>query len=595
MRLRRITAALVLLLASATGALAQQAVIQVAQGPYYVQAPIDLQVVADGFDEEPQPEVSVDPPRAGKLEFVQARPQISSFMQIINGQVTQRKDVRYAFVFRFTADKPGRYEIGPVRLTQGAKSAETKTLAVTVGEVPEAPGQRLRVVLPQERIFIGERVPVTVEWWTESGLAERLFNQSLIVPLFERTNEFQFLDAERQPSRIVININTASGPVDFPADVRQVTEGGKQWVVRSVTRTMIPVASGTFDLPPATLLVDEATGWRRDFFGSRVPTQTRKLRVTSEARPLVIEPVPAAGRPPSFAGAIGEGFSLDVTADRTVLQAGDPVKLTLTLRGAGSLESASLPPLSSAGLPPGKFRVPDSAPSGVVDGGAKRFEATVRVLDPSVREIPPIEYSWFDPKTASYQTTRSQPIALSVRAAEVVGAGDVVSATPQAQPPSQDETREARPAEASKERRSFTLTGADLSIETDTARLASASASPLASAALRWFAYVAGVLALAAGLLVQRRRQIDPAQARLARSMKTERGHVAAAPTAREMADALRRMAAARPETRPAELDAILRSCDEIVFAPGGAAAPVPAELRRRALAAADEMARAAA
>ncbi|HYB99477.1 MAG TPA: BatD family protein [Candidatus Limnocylindrales bacterium] len=579
------------LVSLAAEALAQTAVIQVTQGPYYVQAPIDLQVVADGFDEEPQPEVQVDPPAAGKLEFVQARPQISSFMQIINGQVTQRKDVRYAFVFRFTADAPGRYTIGPVRLTQGTKSAETKTLAVTVGEVPEAQGQRFRLVIPQERIFVGERVPVTVEWWTESGLAERLFNQTMHVPLFERTNEFQFIDTERPPSRIVLNVNTAGGAVDFPADVRQVNEGGKQWVIRSVTRTMIPVVAGTFALPAATLLVDEATGWRRDFFGSRVPTQTRKLRVTADARTLVIEQVPAAGRPPSFAGAIGEGFTLDVSADRTVLQAGDPVKLTLTLRGAGSLESAALPPLSSAGLSPKQFRVPDSTLSGVLEEGAKKFEATVRVVDPSVREIPAIEYSWFDPKTASYQTTRSQPIALSVRAAEVVGAGDVVSAAPQAEPQEEDQpAADEKAEEETKERRTFTLTGADLSIETDRSRLTAASTSALAAPAVRWIAYALGLLALLIGLLVHRRRQIDPEQARLARLLRTERSHVADAATAREVGDALRRMAAANPAARPADLDAVLRSCDEIVFAPGGGSAPVPGDLRSRAVAAADQM-----
>jgi len=580
--------------ATASEAVAQQAVLQVTQGPYYTGVPIDLQVVVEGFEEEPTPDVSADPPPGATLAFVQARPQVSSMMQILNGKVTQSRTVRFGFVYRLTASAPGRYSLGPFTVTQNGKSVVTRALMLSVTEVPEASGQRLRVVLPDRPIFIGQRVPLTVEWWTQAGAGERLFNQSLHVPLFLDTTNFQFLDPEREPSRLVISVDMPTGAEEIPVEMRQVNEGGKTWVVRSFSRTLVPVAAGHFDLGKPALFCEEATAFQRDIFGSRVPSQSRKIRVSGEPVVLDVQPVPLAGRPPSFAGAIGQGFSLTVSADRTVLQAGDPVKLSLTVHGDGSLDAASLPPLAAAGLPPAHFRLPDGDVAGITDEAGKHFEISVRVTDPSVREIPPIEYSWFDPDTGRFETTRSQPIALSVRAATMVGAGDVVSAAPAETKPDDSKPVAGKPAAGAAARApAFSLTGADLSIETDTARLRSSATSPLGSAVVVWGGYGAGILAIGAGLFVRRRRSIDPVRARLHKELRALRGHVASDPNPKQVADALRKMAAlaaasVNAKSRPATLDDTLAGLDESAYAPGGADATITEILRVQAVAVAD-------
>ncbi|MFN2377127.1 MAG: BatD family protein [Candidatus Binatia bacterium] len=593
-------AVLTALLAYAPPASAQQgedqqprAVLQVAQGPHYSGFPIDLQVVADGFDDEPPPEVSVEPPEGATLQFVQARPQVSSMMQIVNGRITKSRQVRFGFVYQLKASQPGKYVVGPFTVMQAGQAATTGRVTVNVVDVPGASGQRLRVVLPEGRIFIGQRVPVTVEWWTEAGLADRLYNQRLAVPLFLDTANFQFLDEEKEPSRIVLSVDLPGGAAEFPADVEQRSEGGKNWVVRSFTRTLVPVVAGRFDLGKPTLVCEEATSFQRDIFGSRVPSRTRRVRVAADEMVLDVQAVPSAGRPASFAGAIGQGFTMDVAADRTVLQAGDPVRLTFTIRGDGSLDAAALPPLAAAGLSPRQFRLPEGDTAGITDNGGKRFEVTVRVTDPAVREIPPVEYSWFDPSTGRFETTRSQPIALSVRAATVVGAGDVVSAAPVEEQAEAPETPPGSKHAADPSRApAFTLTGADLSIETDLARLRAGSASLLGRPAVAWSGYLGGILALTIGLGVKRRRSVDPVKARLQRELRALRSRVASDRTSRQLADALRKMASLRSDTRtrPPGLDAVLGALDETAYAPGGAAAAIPDALRREALAAADAM-----
>jgi hypothetical protein len=598
----RLAAALLLVALGAGDASAQQAALKIVQGPYYTGAPIEMHVVAEGFDEEPTPDVSAEAPPRTRLEFLQARPQVSSSLTIVNGRMSQSRTVHFAFVHRLTVIAPGTYTIGPFTVSQNGKTATTRAVNLQVVDMPEAKGQRLRVVLPREPVFIGQRVPVTVEWWTEAGLADRLYDQHLDVPLFLDTTNFQFLDDERVPSRIALQVNMPGGEQEIPAEVRQASEGGKNWVIRSFSRTLIPVAPGRFDLGRPALFCEEAVGFQRDLFGTRVPSQTRKLRVTGEALVLEVKPVPAAGRPPSFAGAIGQGFTMDVAADRTVLQAGDPLKLSFTIRGDGSLDSASLPNLAAAGLPPERFRLPGGDVAGLTDERGKHFEVTVRVTEASVREVPPIAYSWFDPSTGRFETTHSQPIALSVREATVVGAGDVVSAAPAeggrdggsgaaagSDAGNAAKTEASRGAAKGKASR-FTLTGADLSVETDLARLRTPSASWLGSATLAWSGYAAGFLAIGAGLLERRRRRIDPVRAALRKELKALRGRVASERSARQVADALRRMAAlvAAPEQTRERLDAVLAGLDETAFAPGADSGGLSDPLRNEAVAVAD-------
>ena len=366
-------------------------------------------------------------------------------------------------------------------------------------------------------------------------------------------------------------------------------EGGKRFTVVSVTRTMIPLSAGQLTIAGASISVEEGVRFRRDFFGGRRATQVRRWRAESPERKLAVRPIPGREQPPSFGGAIGRGFSLDVSADRTVVQVGDPITLTITLRGEG-LESASLPPLDAEGLLSAEqFRVPSGIPTGERQGDAKQFTAVVRVLDDRVREIPALAYSWFDPKTKEYETTYSRPIALAARAAEVIGAGDVqvsqaVEETPS--PLAEALTGTARSG-------SLRLTGADLAIEQDPGAVLGARAS----LGGRWLApslYAGSLLLVVAAWVDRRRRQVDPEEVRKARVLADARaavrgaGQLPAAEGARAIAQALRQVLREHPETSRTELDAVLAACEALEYAPEGAAGALDESLEARALACLD-------
>jgi hypothetical protein len=357
-------------------------------------------------------------------------------------------------------------------------------------------------------------------------------------------------------------------------------------------RIAVPLHAGALDIPPTILDVEEGVRFRRDLFGGRQATRVRKWRAQDPGRRLLVKRIPAAQTPPSYAGAVGAGFALTVSADRTVVQVGDPITLTIELGGDGNLATASLPPLDAEGLlPPGQFRVPEGELTGVVEGTVKRFTAVVRVLDEAVREVPALEYAWFDPASERFQTTRSRPIALSVRAAQVIGAAQVESQ----EPPTA--TVPLDPATTPNARSALVLTGADLAIERDPARLLQAASSGTGD---RWVVavlYAATFLVLLAATLDRRRRNVDPALAARRRRVREQlqrvraaAAHPAATATA-ELASALRQLRAELPETNSQELEALLGECDARSYAPESQRddSPLDVAFHARALALAEE------
>lgn len=591
-------------MASAFPAAAQKLSLQADRGPHYAGEPVEITVTADGFAEDPQPKIEIAGPSDSKLSYLGVSPSVQSSISIVNGKMTRTRLIRFIYRYRFQSPEPGRFRLGPFVVTQGTSRAQSGPAQIELLDLPRSDRARLELRVPPGPVFVGQKVPVTLELWIERGLQDNLQNYVLSVPLFD-DERLRFLEdpASTSDGGADLQIHSAAGRVKVRAQARDEIQSGKRYLVLSVTRTMMPREGGRISAAAPSIIISEATRWKRDLFGGRQAAAIRKLKATGSAVEIEVAGVPAEGRPAGFAGAIGRGFTLEVTADRTVVQVGEPVVLTFTLRGDGDLTTAALPPLDAEGLlPPELFRVPDEPPTGTVEDGAKRFNAVVRVLDDSVREVPALGYSWFDAGTRRFQTTQTRPIALSVRAAEVIGAGDVQSLAADAGS-SGDSFDGALPqgrdgGGAAPRARSLALTGADLGVERDPERLLRNDLSSRGG----WAAAVAlhglGLALIAAAGIDRRRRDEDPEQRGRRGALAAARADVAAAlqlgerEAARALGRALRAMHALVPDFHDTELDAVLGDCDALSYAPDGkaAAASLPEALGERARRVADAM-----
>ncbi len=547
-------------------------------------------MVVDGFAEDPQPTITVTPPPGTQLTLAGVSPNISSSVQIINGRMSQTKSVRFIFHYRLVTAKPGKYTLGPFRVSQDSLEVETRPASITTRDIPAGGAQRIQMKLPDGPYFVGQRVPIAIEWWVEDELFDRLLEQRAQVPLFEMKESFRFeelLTAEESKNALLIS--GSSGDLKLPAQVRRESSKGVAYLVVATNRIMIPLKAGKHVIEPASIVVEEGVRWRRDLFGGRRASKTRKLRAVDRSATMEVMQLPKEGQPASFAGAVGSGFTLQVTADRSVVQVGDPIGLTLTLRSESEAPTAALPQLAESGLSAPLFRVPEGETAGFYEDGAKRFEVSIRVLDARVNEIPPIAYSWFDATSATYRTTHSQPIALSVREAQLVSASDVVrTVDPEAETDSDDGQRQPKPerlqsSNANAERPRFTLTGADLAIEIQPKQLLSGGTPLLATVPMQTILYAAGLMMIIWSWLARRRASVDPAVVKRRNDLKACFAEVEKASSVGTVADALRRMAATATTVPRQELDTLLAECDAQIFGPDGGDSALKPELKAQA------------
>lgn len=589
-----------LLLAVAAGAArAQELQVQVPRGPHYAGVPIEIQLVVNGFEEQPEPSCSAPDPPQGTLRMTGISPSVTSSVTIIGGRITRVRDVRFVCRFVYEGARAGPVQLGPFLVTQASKSRRLPPVRLSLRDIEASARLGVSLRLPAAPVYVGQRIPVELEFRLEQELQENLQSYALRVPFFAPSQALRFVDPEEPEGETRIDVQTGTGDrtLQLQGNARDETIEGKRMLVVTLHRTLVPLRSGSFEVMPSSLVADEGTRWRRDFFGRRA-TQVRKWRAMDRGRRLEVRELPTAGMPPSFSGAVGRGFSLEVSADRSVVQVGEPITLSLRLRGDGNLETAGLPRLDSPGLlPADRFRVPANELTGHIEADTKEFSAVVRVLDEEVREIPGLEFAWFDPDLGAYRSTRSRPIALSVRASQVVGAAEVMSETaepdaPARTPPSEETGSTAPP------RRTLALTGADLAIERDPTRLLRGSRSSRGGAWLSAGLYTAGVAVLGLAWFDRRRSERDPRLERRRAILEAERRRVrdtagrSEREAVAEIAGALRRMRAECPDAASAALESFLGECDARSYAPqDGSVRSLAAAFHERAVALADAMA----
>ena len=246
---------LCLLLSSwSTTVTAQRAQLRMSQAPHFVGMAIEIEITLSQFDEAPTPEVISEQTAGPAPQFLGVNANVSSSIRIVNGQMSQTRTVEHVARFRVTPEKAGRFALGPFVAKQGNKTTRTRTVRVQVKEMPQSDEQKVRLVLPDKPIIVGQRVPVRLEWWISEQLAERAARHVASVPLFENSADFRFVDDETRQSRNALNVETATETLSFPAEIRRDSVNGKKFLVVFSERTMVPLRAGNINVPASTLV-----------------------------------------------------------------------------------------------------------------------------------------------------------------------------------------------------------------------------------------------------------------------------------------------------------------------------------------------------
>lgn len=188
----------------------------------------------------------------------------------------------------------------------------------------------------------------------------------------------------------------------------RMTQVGRRYMKSTILRSyaLFALESGKISIEPMQLDV------RVGGFMSR--KETRQL----ESKPLTLEvqPLPSGAPDGFYEGNVGR-WSFRVATDSREGRAGEPMTVRLIAEGTGNVGRLKLPELESTD----GFEVShrdeeaDKEITGTDVGGRKVTTYTIVPRRQGTIEIPTLDFSFFDPEEASYETISSKAVEIAVR------------------------------------------------------------------------------------------------------------------------------------------------------------------------------------
>ena len=336
-------------------------------------------------------------------------------VQIINGEVNA--EVTHNYMVEPT--RTGSFTIPALSMQVDAETLSTTPLTLSVvdanavpraGIAPRGGGASppsdqapvsLRVTLPQRDLYVGEVLPVDLTLYIREGVRVT----EVTAPTFAG------------------NAFTVSRPQDGqPTQTTEVIDGVR-YVIATFPLAISPVSAGEAAIEGKIEVTAIVPGGRRRFGAMDDPFfesffggggQQKKIPLSSEPRQVRVLPLPDAGRPADFSGAIGK-FTVNASATPKQVTVGDPITLTVTVSGKGNFDRLTIPALEPDNdwktyAASSKFTPTD--PIGVA--GRKVSEQAIVPQQATLTAVPPRPFSYFDPEKRRYVELNTQPIALTV-------------------------------------------------------------------------------------------------------------------------------------------------------------------------------------
>ena len=337
----------------------------------------------------------------------------STSIQIINGQMTTNNQQTITWNMYLYAKKPGTYTIPPATVVLNGKKYNSNELTITVGnstnnnlpqpkanpyysqnqpednyQVKTNKNLFLQSFVNKKTVYVGEPIYFVEKLYSIYGLDLLDFKPGTFDGFF--TQDFP-QNQNIQPQRKVIN--------------------GKEYLVADLEKKLIfPQKAGQLTISPYYVKVQII---RTSFWGFSVPDKIKDLY--SPALTINVKPLPEQGKPADFSGAVGS-FKIKSQIDKTNFKIDEPITLKVIISGTGNFGLFDDPqiqmPASFEKLDP---KISDNL-SLTAEGlkGEKIYEFIFIPRAPGNFTIPPISFSYFDPKQKKYLTLKTSEINITV-------------------------------------------------------------------------------------------------------------------------------------------------------------------------------------
>ncbi len=340
-------------------------------------------------------------------------PNQSTSMSVINGKVSGSLTLSYIL-------QPSN--IGPFTITSASIDYAGKTYStapITIKVEKGTPQQQKQstggydaaelaknVFIIAEanktKVMQGEQITVTYKLYTKLNIAS---------PQISKLPSYQGFWAEEVGPLQQINfaVEMYNGERFRVAKIKQVALFPTKTGVLAVT---------PFELNVPVLVKKRKTGndvfdefFNDSFFGR---TETVEFLAKSNTIKVTVEGLPA-GAPESFKGAVGN-FNINADIDKREISTNESVTLRLNISGSGNIKLLEVPvPQLPAGFEKYEPKIIENVNKGAVVSGQKIVDYLLVPRSPGKKEIPPVEFTYFNTASRKYVTLKTQPFSLNVR------------------------------------------------------------------------------------------------------------------------------------------------------------------------------------
>ncbi len=394
---------LVLLVATASHAQAPSLEVRLAPERPGVQDTAQLTVTITGTQKV------LSQPELGELSNLQivGGPSTSRRFSMVNGQTTSS----ISFIWAVRAIEQGPIRVGPVevRVEDATLRSGPMTSEAVAGSQQSSRPQPRHPLSPFDDLFGGEsqRRTAKVELRLLAESNEVYVGQPLAVTVVLDTtanvSSFEWREAPTFPdwwSQAVEGNDPSSESEQVQVD------GVRYWRFPVARFMLIPLRSGQLELPSCSARVM----LRSDAFFARPQVVERTAAAATIS--VLDRPDP----PPGFVGAVGQ-LRYRASAEPKEVELGEPVVVTVTLEGEGSLPLVEDPP-SWSGCDGCEWYPPEETSEVTVRagaiGGARSWQTTLIPRTSGEITLGPLSVAVFDPSRRSYRRQSLGPLSVTV-------------------------------------------------------------------------------------------------------------------------------------------------------------------------------------
>ena len=347
---------------------------------------------------------------------------------IVNGRMTQKREISTQVIYYLTPTKKGTFTIGSASIEYNGTVYKSQPIKIKITDpiqMPSYPGQNPRQQQQQNYNF-GEGIHLVGELSTKNPYVNEPVTviYKLYFPYNSSVSNFRNFQAPKYE--------------DFWSqyiDIKQLRAekgkfNGKDYSMVVLRKVILyPLEAGAKKIEPFKIDIDaEVPTGRRDFFGQYEMTAIEKSLSTG-MQTINVKPLPENGKPASFTGAVGE-FDFVVKPSKTSLKAGESLDLEVSVSGKGNLKLFTLPkPVVPSALEmydPAHTENVQTPVTGMTGKISDKY--TIIPQFKGKYTIKPMEFSYYDLASKSYKTITSKEITIDV----AEGDGTFVANTPSA-------------------------------------------------------------------------------------------------------------------------------------------------------------------